>query len=293
MKTLLRNVWRWHIAYVFIGPAVILVLGVRFLPALDAIRLSLFDMHLGRPIQYVGLDNYFSLLSDGQLLNNLRVTAIYTVSTVILSFTIGFALALLLQSARAGFTCFRAILFIPYVVAPVVVALMWRWLVDPVQGLFNYFIVLLGGEAIPFLSRPILALVTLIVVAVWSLYPLPMVLLLAGLNSIPGELYSAARVDGVSAWRRFTGITLPLLRPTMFITLTMLTLFAFYAVELPLALTRGGPAHATSVLGVRLYIEAFEYFNRGYASTLGVLILVINVLLVLFYQRIFRSKAYY
>jgi ABC-type sugar transport system permease subunit len=120
-----------------------------------------------------------------------------------------------------------------------------------------------------------------------------MVMLLAGLSSIPTELYAAAQVDGISVWRQFREITLPLLRPTMFITITMLTLFAFYAVELPLSLTRGGPADATMVLGIRLYVEAFEYFNRGYASTLGILILVINVVLVLFYQRIFRARAYY
>lgn len=293
MKSLARSVWRWRIAYLFLVPATFLVLSIRFLPALEAVRISFFDMHVGRPIRYVGFGNYQNLFSDSQLLNNLRVTAIYTVSVVLLSFVVGFAFALLLQHARKGFTFFRTVLFIPYVIAPVVVALMWRWLVDPVQGLFNHVIILMGGQPIPFLSRPTTALLTLIVVAVWNLYPFPMILLLAGLNAIPIELYAAARVDGVGAWRQFTSITIPLLRPTMFITLTMLTLFAFYAVELPLALTRGGPAHATSVLGVRLYVEAFEYFNRGYAATLGVLILVINIFLVLFYQRIFRSKAYY
>jgi multiple sugar transport system permease protein len=293
MRAFLRDIWRWRLAYLFVAPAVILVLGIRLVPALDAIRLSLYDMRLGRPTRFIGLENYSNLLTDTRLFNNIGVTFVYTFFTVTLSLLLGLAFALMLRRAIRGFTFFRTVLFIPYIIAPVVVALMWRWLIDPAQGLFNFVIESFGGQAIPFLSRPTVALWTLIIVAVWNLYPFPMVLLLAGLSAIPDELYRAARVDGIGSWRQFTGITLPLLRPTMFITITMLTLLAFYAVELPLALTRGGPANATEILGVRLYIEAFEYFNRGYAAALGVLILAINVVLITFYNRIFRSQTYY
>lgn len=290
MKYQLREIWNWRLAYLFVAPAVLLVLGVRLYPSLDAIRLSLYDMHLGRPTSFVGLQNYIDLWTDDRLLNNLRVTAAFSLATVVLSFLLGFLFAFLLWRAIRGFTLFRTVLFIPYVVALIVVALMWRWLLDPVQGLLNYVLAAVGMEAVPFLARPPSAFWALIAVAVWNLYPFPMILLLAGLTAIPQELYAAARVDGVGAWRQFTDITLPLLRPTMFITLTMVTLFALYAVELPLALTGGGPAGATEVMGVRLYVEAFQYFNRGYASTIGVLILAINASLVVLYSRVFRSN---
>lgn len=293
VRRLLRDIWRWRLAYLFVGPAILLVLSVRLYPTLDAIRLSLYDMHLGRPTRFIGLGNYVSLLSDDRLWINLRVTAIFACATVVLSFAIGFLLALLLWRASRGLSFFRTVLFIPYVIALIVVALMWRWLLDPVQGLLNHVLVLVSGEPLPFLARPVTALWSLIIVAVWNLYPFPMILLLAGLTAIPQELYAAARVDGVGAWRQFTGITLPLLRPTMFITLTMVTLFSLYAVDLPFALTGGGPASATEVLGVRLYVEAFQYFNRGYASTIGVLILAINTILVVLYGRLFRSRTYY
>ncbi|MCL5074484.1 MAG: sugar ABC transporter permease [Chloroflexi bacterium] len=293
MKPLLREIWRWRQAYLFMAPAVLLVLAIRFYPTLDAIRLSFYDMHLGRPTRFVGLENYVTMLSDQRLITNLRITAIFAASTVVLSFILGFGFALLLWRASRGFTFFRTVLFIPYVIALIVVALMWRWLLDPVQGLLNYLLTSAGFESVLFLARPITAMWSLIIVAVWNLYPFPMVLLLAGLTSIPQELYAAARVDGVGAWQQLTQITLPLLRPTMFITLTMLTLFSLYAVELPLALTSGGPALSTEILGVRLYVEAFQYFNRGYASTIGVLTLAINIVLVVLYGRIFQSKAYY
>ncbi len=293
MKPLLRDIWRSRLAYLFVGPAFLLVIGIRLYPTLDAIRLSLYDMHLGRPTRFVGLENYVDLLSDQRLLLNLRVTVLFTIATVVLSFALGFLFALLLWRASRGFTFFRTVLFLPYVIALIVVALMWRWLLDPVQGLLNFLLVAAGGDPTPFLSRPITALWSLVAVAVWNLYPFPMILLLAGLTAIPQELYAAARVDGVGRWQQFRDITMPLLRPTMFITLTMVTLFSLYAVDLPLALTGGGPANSTEVLGVRLYVEAFQYFNRGYASAIGVLILVINTALVVGYGRIFRSKTYY
>jgi ABC-type sugar transport system permease subunit len=293
VRQLLRDIWRWRLAYVFVAPAVLVVLVMRFYPTLEAVRLSLYDMHLGRPTRFVGLQNYLDLFSDQRLINNLRVTAVYAVAVVGLSFAVGFMLALLLWRVGRGLSFFRTVFFVPYVIALVVVALMWRWLLDPVQGLLNYLLTSVGVAGIPFLARPASALGALIAVAVWNMYPFPMVLLLAGLTAIPQDLYAAARVDGVGAWQQFTDITLPLLRPTMFITATMLTLQALYAIELPFALTGGGPAGATEVLGVRLYIEAFQFFNRGYASTIGILVLAINVALVVLYGRVFRSKAYY
>ena len=293
MKSLLRDIWRSRLAYLFVAPALILVLAIRFYPTLDAFHLSLYDMHLGRPTRFVGLANYAGLLSDQRLIGDLWVTLMFTVSSVVLSFGLGFLFALLLWRAGRGFTFFRTVLFLPYVIALIVVALMWRWLLDPVQGLLNYLLVFAGFSPVAFLSLPITAFWALVAVAVWNLYPFPMILLLAGLTAIPQELYAAARVDGVGAWQQFRDITLPLLRPTLFITLTMVTLFALYAVDIPFALTGGGPVNSTEVLGVRLYIEAFQYFNRGYASAIGVLVLAINTVLVVGYGRIFRSKVYY
>lgn len=293
MKSFLRDIWRSRLAYLFVAPALILVLAIRFYPTLDAFRLSLYDVHLGRPTRFVGLANYASFLSDQRLIGDLWVTLVFTLSSVVLSFGLGFLFALLLWRAGRGFTFFRTVLFLPYVIALIVVALMWRWLLDPVQGLLNYLLVFAGFNPVPFLTLPITAFWSLVVVAVWNLYPFPMILLLAGLTAIPQELFAAAQVDGVGSWQQFRDITLPLLRPTLFITLTMVTLFALYAVDIPFALTGGGPVNSTEVLGVRLYIEAFQYFNRGYASSIGVLVLAVNTALVVGYGRIFRSKVYY
>lgn len=288
--SLVRRIWYHRSAYLFLAPALLIVLVVRFVPTLAAIRLSLYDAAVGRPARFVGLANYQRLFEDPQFYANLRITALFTISVVVLSLLLGLLLALLLHRVLFGFGLLRTGLFLPYVIMPVVVAMMWRWMADPVRGVLNYGLILVGAEPIAFLSRPTASLILLVIVAVWNLYPFPMILFLAGISSIPPQLYRAAQVDGIGGWRQFREITLPLLKPTLFITTTTLTLFALYAVELPLALTQGGPARATEVLGIRLYVEAFEYFNRGFASAIGVVILLLNVVLVLAYGRLFASK---
>jgi ABC-type sugar transport system permease subunit len=288
--SLMQRIWYHRTAYLFVLPAILVVLFVRLLPTLEAIRLSLYDAPMGRPARFVGLANYQRLFTESQFYLNLRITAFFTLSVVVLSLLAGLLLALLLRRAFVGFDLLRTGLFLPYVVMPVVVAMMWRWMADPVRGILNFGLNLLGFESIAFLSRPLPALILLVIVATWNLYPFPMIMFLAGLSTIPEHLYQAARVDGIGRLRQFFEITLPLLKPTLFITTTTVTLFALYAVELPLALTQGGPASSTEVLGIRLYVEAFEYFNRGFASAIGVVILVINVLLVLLFGQLFTAK---
>jgi multiple sugar transport system permease protein len=272
----------------FVAPA-LLVIGMFFLlPVLGALALSFtdFDIYaladLGN-LRLVGLQNYARLLEAPHFWQAFGNTLYFVVVGVPLSLAVSFAAALLLHSRLVKFRAFfRTALFAPVVTTLVAVAVIWRYLFHPHYGWLNYALGQLGIPAIDWLGDPYWAMPAIIIFAVWKNFGYNMIILLAGLQSIPEHLYEAARIDGASRWRQFRHVTLPMLAPivAMVNILTMAGYFQLFAE--PYVMTQGGPLQSTVSVLYFMYEEGFKWWNLGSASAVAfVLFLVIFALTAL------------
>lgn len=264
-----------------VAPAVAVLVGVALFPILAAIWLSLHRRILifhGSP--FIGLANYAFLLHDPRFLGALANTCYFTVVAVLLELILALPLALLLNAAVPGRGVLRASVLIPWAIPTVVSAQLWAWLFNPELGLINR---LLGHAEINWLGAPGYALHAAIVVDVWKTTPFVALLLLAGLQGIPLDLYKAAKVDGASAWRTFWRITLPLLRPAILLALLFRTLEAFRVFDAIYVLTGGGPGNTTETLSIYAYKMLMRSGDFGYGSTLSVVTFLGVVLISVVY----------
>jgi multiple sugar transport system permease protein len=263
------------------------------LPTLYGILVSLYRVEFVELLTFVGLRNYAEVLTDQRFWNSVRVSFTFTGCSVVLTFLGGFGLALL-GNQRVRFRgAFRTIALLPWVTSYVVTYLIFRWILNSDFGLINA--VLVEGFGLPrvsWLGDPVLALASLIGVDVWRAAPYAMVLLLAGLQSIPQELYEAAAIDGATRARSFFAVTLPLMRPTILILLVLLTIVDFNVVVAMLVLTGGGPGAATEAMSLRMYNEAFTYTRMGPASAIAMIIFAANLVLTGLYIRMLRTERY-
>jgi multiple sugar transport system permease protein len=276
--------------YLLCAPTVLLILGLTVLPALYALVMSLYKVQYIELQQFVGLANYVNVLTDPLTKTNLLVTAKFVAGAIIGFLITAFALAMILNQPIAGRPLFRTAVLIPWVTTQVVSTLVIKWLLDFNIGFVDQGLRAVGWQPIRFLSDSNNAMLTLIGITVWRAAPYGMVMLLAGLQTIPGELYEAARVDGADAWQRFTRITLPLVRGPVLIMLVMESMGLVSLVTPILVLTGGGPADATDVISLRLFKEAFTNFNMGVGATVAMLIFVIDIVLSVLYIMLLRQK---
>ena len=262
-------------AWCFVAPA-LLVIGVFFfLPVLGALALSFTDFDIYaladlRNLRFVGLSNYFQLLTSPSFWHALGNTLYFVVIGVPLSLGVSLGTALLLNSRLVWFKAFfRTALFAPVVTTLVAVAVIWRYLFNTHYGLLNYALGALGIPRVDWLGDPHWAMPAIIVFAVWKNFGYNMIILLAGLQSIPGELYEAARLDGASAWRQFRFITLPMLAPVLAMVgiLTVAGYFQLFAE--PYVMTQGGPLQSTVSVLYFMYEEGFKWWNLGSASAVA------------------------
>ncbi len=251
-----------------VAPAVLTLAAVALYPILAAVWLSLRRVVVvfGEDT-FVGLSNYAFLLSDARFWQALGNTAYFTAVAVTLEVLLALPLALLLNAAFPARGAFRAAVLIPWAIPTVVSARLWAWLFNPDFGLVNR---LLPGADINWLGSPGWALHAAIVVDVWKTTPFVALLLLAGLQTIPQDLYKAAKVDGASPWRAFWSITLPLLKPALLLALLFRTLDAFRVFDAIYVLTEGGPGNATETLSIYAYKVLMRSGDFGYGSTLAV-----------------------
>ncbi len=285
---------RHRLAYALMLPAICLVLIVTIYPAIYVGWLSLFRTDFMRVKEFVGLENYGKLLADPEVRASALTSTLYTFGTLALEIPLATGLAIALSHDLPLRGVLRALFILPWVVARVVAALLWMWLLNAQFGLFNFLLkIFLGGQALNFLSDSRFALPSVIVASVWRSYPFAMILILAALQMIPDELYEAARIDGASAWRRFRFITLPMIRNTLLVIVLLTSLSYFNTIEFPMVMTNGGPGNATNVLSLRMYKEAFTLYRLSNAATLSVMILAINAVLSLLYIRVLRTESYY
>jgi len=275
--------------YLFVAPAFLFLCAVVVLPLGYAFRTSLYRVR-GLNRTFVGLDNYARVLGDDAFWHSLGVSLAFTASSVALHMLLGLALALLLDQLRYARTALRIAFLTPWMVAPAIGATIWLWLLEPQFGVVNYLLRVahVVAEPVAWLGEPLTALAAVIAVDVWRGVPFVMLLMLAGLQTIPPEQYEAAAIDGANAAQRFRYVTWPNLRYLLIVASTLDIINTIRHYDIIGVMTAGGPAGATEVLPVLLYNAAFRANHLGDAAAIGVLLLVIVLAFSIAYVRITR-----
>src|ERR671927_462099 len=274
-----------RLAKVMIAPSMLLIAVVAAWPIIYAVWLSLHEYSvrvagLSRWAGPIGLRNYSAIFQDAEFWAAVKNTFIFTAASVSLETVIGMAMALAMHSAFRGQGLLRTVVLVPWAVLTVVTARMWQTIFDPTLGIVNSIL----GTDVVWLGQSPEAMIVMIIADVWKTAPFMALLLLAGLQVIPGEIYEAAKVDGATMWQRFTKITLPLLRPAIVVALIFRTLDALRAFDLPFVLTQG--SHGTTTLSI-LAQETFQTNNiQGRGSALSVLTFVLVMLVSFLYIRL-------
>src|SRR5919202_4361453 len=276
-----RGLSEKRLAFFMVSPSMALIALVAAYPIIYAIWLSLheYSVRVAGLSRWAGLRNYSTALQNSEFWTAMTTTLGFTVSSVFLELLIGLAMALAMHAAFKGQGLLRTVVLVPWAILTVVTATMWRTIFESPQGFVNN---ILGTDTVWLGSEP-QALIVIIIADVWKTAPFMALLILAGLQVIPGDIYEAAKVDGASAWQRFTKITLPLLTPAILVALIFRTLDALRIFDLPFVLTKG--AHGTTTLSLISY-ETFQT-NRilGAGSALAVLTFVIVMIVSFVYIR--------
>ncbi|MEZ5866531.1 MAG: sugar ABC transporter permease [Geminicoccaceae bacterium] len=273
------------------APGLAALLLVIVFPILFTLYTSAFDFTLINPRHdtFVGFAHYARAFGLAEFGNALLVTLWFVVAVVVLEFAVGFLVALMLNAVERGKAVYYAILLCPLLINPVVVGLIWRMFLHPELGIANYVLGLVGLGPVNWLGDPTNAFWTLVAVDIWHQVSFMIVLLLAGLASLPKEPYEAARMEGAGTLACFWHVTLPLMRPVILVTLLIRLIFAVRTYDLVYIMTRGGPGQATDLVSYFIYRQAFVGLNIGQASALAVLLLLIVLVLTAWLYRHMRS----
>ncbi|MCS3844129.1 carbohydrate ABC transporter permease [Microbacterium sp. AK031] len=272
----------------FTLPVLLATLALVAYPIVYGMALSFFDTNLVNRWDFVGLENYARLAQDQSFYESIGITFAFAFLVVAGNLVVGTGLALLLNRGLRFTTFFRVVLILPWLFPEVVVALIWKWMYNPIYGLFNANLEALGiiDQPVAWLDDPNLALFAVAVAAIWKGYPLVMILVLAGLQTVPRELYEAASLDRASAARQFWHVTLPSIRPVLLAVIVLETAWWFKHFTIVWLLTNGGPAGATNVVSIDIYQRAFKSFQWGDAAATAVIVLLICLVLSGIYQKV-------
>ena len=283
------------IAWIFIIPFLIGFCLFQLLPSLAVLGLSFSDWKVGEShISFAGFDNYSELFSDRVFGISATNTIVYTLLVAPISVGLGMWLAITIESTPQGRAFFRSACFLPVVSTTVAMAVVWEFLLHPTLGPVNTMLELVGLQPQRFLSDSGIVLFTLAAIGIWENAGYVMVLVMAGLKSIPSDLYDAASVDAADRpWERFWTVTWPLLGPTMVFVTIIATLRAIRVFDTVAALTHGGPRRASEVILYTIYQEGFTYFRVGYASALTVVFVLALLVLTLVKFRLLDRSVHY
>ena len=271
-----RRGWRYGAVVVaFLAPSAVPLVAFVFYPMVQAAWISMHQWNLLSPMRWVGLDNYAALLADPDTRAVFGHTLFYVVGELPLVLVGGLALALALNSRLRGRTLLRGVYFLPVVTSWIVVALVWRWLLNPAVGVVNHLLGLVGIDGPGWWTDPRWAMPSIILASAWKDLGFVMVILLAGLQSIPEDVQEAALIDGAGPWRRLFSITLPLLSPSIFFVVVISLINGFQVFDQVYAMTAGGPAGASEVVVQRVYDLTFRYAQAGSASALSWLLFAV------------------
>jgi len=273
-------------AYGFLAPTIILIAFFLVSPMVTGLIMSFYKTGLSGVTKFVGMQNYWLLLTEGRFLNNLRLSLIYVLGNIFLSLPLAYIMALLITSKLRGATFLRGVFLLPWVVAPIVSAVLFRSLVDPTFGVISLLIEKIAGQQVVILADPIGAMVVVIIHSVWRSLPVMTLFLAAGMAMIPKEIYEAAMVDGANKWVQFRAITFPLTKIQLVIVLLTITLWTLQDAETVYAMTEGGPGYSTEVMAVRLFKESFINFDLNAGATMGMLLLLVGLVFMILYTRL-------
>jgi multiple sugar transport system permease protein len=290
MQKVKTTIW----PYLLLLPAVLIVVAVVFVPAVNAVLMSFQDYDLRRPadIGFIGLKNYADLSRDPLFWGSLARTVLWVIFGVGFQFVFGFILALLLNRNFAGRGILRSVSLIPWVTPGVLIALMWRWIYDGNYGVFNDILLRLGlvADKIPVLAQQSTAFPAAIVTIIWQGIPFFALMLLAGLQGIPSELYEAADIDGAGGAQKFFRITVPSLKNTIFVTTLLRIIWVANSVDIIANLTEGGPAYSSQTLSVYIFYKG-NSLNLGYASAMAiVLALLLSAVAIPYLRSMFKTN---
>ncbi|NMC12717.1 MAG: sugar ABC transporter permease [Chloroflexi bacterium] len=292
---------QWHDALftaLLLLPAAIIMAVVTIYPLVRSFIISLLQWDLTKPNvahNFIFLDNYRYVLNDSTFWQSVRVTIIFVIGAVALNIVLSLAIALLLNREFIGRNLIRMLALLPWAVPSVVNGIMWKWILNPSYGALNGLLYSLGiiDKYIIWLGIPSNALIMCILADVWKETPFIMLLLLAALQTIPKDLYEAAKVDGANALQAFWNVTIPLIKPTLFVALTLRTIWALKSFDLIYTLTAGGPSNGTNVIGFYTYIKTFISLNLGRGSAVAYLMTGVVAILVVINQRALYKEVRY
>ena len=278
--------------YLFILPNVLGFLAFTIFPILFAFGITFTEWDLSKAPQFTGLQNFATLFQDDLFWKALGNSFYYTFGAVPAGIFLAFCLALLLNQKIKGVVLFRTIYFLPQVTLVVASAMIWNWLYQPDFGLFNFLLGLVGIQGPRWTYSTAWAMPSLIIYCNWMGIAPSALILLAGLQGIPGELYEAAEIDGAGSFGRLRYVTLPLMTPSLFFVVVISLIGAMQTFSQFYVLTQGGPARATTPLTLYIYQLAFSWFKMGYASTVAAVLFVILLILTIFQWRVANRWVY-
>jgi len=285
---------RRRAALLLIGPALLLLVGIFVYPFVYALYISFTEWTLGQQLgpTWSGLDNYTSLFADDRFRNAIYRSAVFVTGAVSIELVLGFALALLFNKHLPGFGIFRTLAVLPVMVMPVATGLVWFYVLNFQYGPLNVLLRAVGLPPQNWLPDPTWAMGSLILADVWQWTPFVMIVLVAGLRSLPEYVYEAAALDGLGPVETFFKITLPLLRPVILIVLLLRFMDAFKLMDLVFMLTKGGPAGRTETLSYYIYVMGLQLFRVGLAAAASILFLVfISIVTQIFVRYMYREQV--
>jgi multiple sugar transport system permease protein len=277
------------VGYALLAPSLFGVVTFLLLPMLVVAWLSLHRWDLLGPIRFVGLDNWRSVLTDSSFATSLLVTALFIAIVVPTQSVLGLVAAAMLARGLPGSGFFRTLYVLPWICAPLAIAVLWRWILAPTDGAVSTLL----GRRIEWLTDPDLALPAVSAVTIWTNVGYVTLFFLAGILAIPSDVHDAARTDGANAWQRFRRITLPMLRPTLFFVLVTGVISAAQVFDTVYALTAGGPWGRTDLIAHRIYSEAFGAAAVGRAAVMAAVLFVLLVGVTIAQHLYFRRRITY
>jgi multiple sugar transport system permease protein len=275
--------------YLFIAPGLLGILVFFLFPVLSGLGISFTKWGILNQPVFIGLDNYIQMTHDKLLFQVLGNTFYYMGVSVPLNSILALLLALALNQKIKGLSIFRTAFYMPVVSATIAVSMVWMWLFDSNYGLINLGLTFIGLDPVQWLTNPHTAMPAIIIVSVWKSVGWNMIIFLAALQDVPVELIDAARVDGANKIQQFLGITLPLISPAIFFTTIMGVIGSFQGFDLVYAMTHGGPARATTVIGYYIWQVAFSHSKMGYGAAISYF-LFFMILVVTLIQWFLRKR---
>lgn len=276
----------------FMLPSLIALMMVLAVPLVYSLVTSFFDTNLKHPGlgDFVGLQNYAEVLHDQYFIKSVGTTLLFTVCVVVIEFLVGLAISLLLNNIRKARNFFFTIIIVPMMITPIAVGLIWRLLLHSDLGIINYLLSMIGITGKAWLADSSLALGTVMFIDIWQNVPYMVLVILAGLVTLPTDPYEAAAIDGASRVQSFFSLTIPMMTPTFSVVLLLRSITAMKTYDLIFVLTRGGPGITTEVISYHIYQQAFRYLEVGKAAAMSYLLVLLIVPIAFFFIRVSRNR---